>query len=100
VTPNGEEPLPFALSEAAGLLHGMGLGTKNRQNQTAELCRQYLREHHRDKAVLVEEFIEEFEGARESADVTRWGKFTDAKRSEKEMLARLEAHFENWLNPK
>jgi integrase len=37
----------------------MGLGTKNRQKQTADICKQHLREKYRDKLGLVEEFIVE-----------------------------------------
>jgi hypothetical protein len=48
---------------------------------------------------LVEEFILEFEGDRKNCDVTRWDRFTDIKDIRKEMLRRLEAHFEKWLNP-
>ena len=50
-------------------------------------------------AGLVEEFILEFEGAGKNCDVTRWDRFTDIKAIKKEMLKRLEAHFEKWLNP-
>jgi hypothetical protein len=35
----------------------MGLGTKNRQKQTADICKQHLREKYRDQRQLVEEFI-------------------------------------------
>lgn len=77
----------------------MGLGTKNRQKQTADICRQHLREKYRDKLGLVEEFIVEFEGARKECDITRWGQFTDIKDIKEEMLGRLESHFEKWLNP-
>jgi hypothetical protein len=49
----------------------MGLGTKNRQKQTADICKQYLREKYRDKLGLVEEFIVEFEGARKVSPVTQ-----------------------------
>ena len=31
----------------------MGLGTKNRQKQTADICKQHLREKYRDKLRLV-----------------------------------------------
>jgi hypothetical protein len=72
----------------------MGLGTKNRQKQTAELCKQHLREMYRNQRGLVEEFILEFEGDRKNCDVTRWDRFTDIKDIKKEMLKRLEAHFE------
>jgi hypothetical protein len=77
----------------------MGLGTKNRQKQTADICKQHLREKYRDKLGLVEEFIVEFEGARKDYDVTRWTRFTDIKDIKEEMLKRLEVHFEKWLNP-
>jgi len=77
----------------------MGLGTKNRQKQTADICRQHLREKYRDKLGLVEEFIVEFEGARKECDITHWGQFTDIKDIKEEMLGRLESHFEKWLNP-
>ena len=43
--------------------------------------------------------ILEFEGDRKNCDVTRWDRFTDIKDIKKEMLKRLEAHFEKWLNP-
>src|SRR5258707_7425011 len=88
--------------------HNMGLGTKNRQKQTADICKQHLREKYRDQRGLVpqsltwctmEEFILEFEGAHKNCDVTRWDRFTDIKDVKKEMLKRLEAHFEKWLNP-
>jgi len=74
----------------------MGLGTKNRQKQTADICKQHLREKYPDKLGLVEEFIVEIEGPAKNCDVTRWGQFTDIK---KEMFQRLEAEFEHWLNP-
>ena len=77
----------------------MGFGTKNRQKQTADICKQYLREKYRDRLELVEEFIVEIEGAAKNWDVTRWGQFTDIKDIKKEMLKRLEEHFEKWLNP-
>jgi hypothetical protein len=54
---------------------------------------------YRDQRGLVEEFILEFEGDRKNCDVTRWDRFTDIKDITKEMLKRLEAHFEKWLNP-
>ena len=70
----------------------MGLGTKNRQKQTADICKQHLREKYREKLGLVEEFIVEIED--KNCDVTRWGQFNDVKDIKKEMV-----HFENWLNP-
>ena len=77
----------------------MGLGTKNRQKQTADICKQHLREKYRDKLGLVEEFIVECEGTRKDCDITRWGQFADIKDIKEEMLTRLEVHFEKWLNP-
>ena len=77
----------------------MGLGTKNRQNQTAEVCKQHLRDTHKDCLALVEEFIGEFEGTGKNHDLTRWSQFTDIKGIQDEMLQRLDAHFEQWLNP-
>jgi len=77
----------------------MGFGTKNRQKQTADICKQHLREKYRDRLESVEEFIVEIEGTRKNCDMTRWGQFTDIKDIKKEMLKRLEGHFEKWLNP-
>jgi hypothetical protein len=47
----------------------------------------------------VEEFIVETEGAPKNCDVTRWGQFSDIKGIKQEILKRIEAHFEKWLNP-
>ena len=76
----------------------MGLGTKNRQKQTADLCKQHLRQRYPDKLGLVEEFIADIEGPLKNSDVTRWGQFTDIRDIKKELFQRLEAQFENWLN--
>jgi hypothetical protein len=76
----------------------MGLGTKNRQKQTADLCKQYLRQRYPDKLGLVEEFIVEIEGPAKNCDVACWSQFTDIKDIKKEMFQRLELKFENWLN--
>ena len=76
----------------------MSLGTKNRQKQTAELCKQHLRQKYPDKLALVEEFIVEIEGPSQNRDVIRWGQFTDIKGVKKEILRRLEIRFEDWLN--
>jgi hypothetical protein len=77
----------------------MALGTKNRRRQTAEVCKQHLRQKYRDRLSLVEEFISEFEGAGKDSDLTRWSSFTDVRGIDKEMLQRLDAFFETWLNP-
>jgi hypothetical protein len=58
-----------------------------------------VRYKYRQQARLVEEFILEFEGAGKNADLTRWSRFTDVRGIDKEMLQRLDAHFETWLNP-
>ena len=50
----------------------MPLGTKNRQIQTANLCKQHLREKHHDKLRLGEEYIVEMNG--NNHDVSNWGR--------------------------
>ena len=77
----------------------MGLGTKNRQTQTAEVCKLHLRDRHKNCLALVEEFIHEFEGTGKSNDPTRWSQFADIKGIQEEMLNRLDEHFNKWLNP-
>ena len=77
----------------------MGLGTKNRQNQTAEICKLHLREAHKECLALVEEFIHEIEGTGKNHDITWWSQFADIKGIREEMLKRLDAQFEKWLNP-
>ena len=76
----------------------MALGTKNRQKQTADICKQHLRQKYPDKLALVEEFIVEIEGPPQNCDLTRWGQFTDIRDIQKEMLQRLETQFESWLH--
>lgn len=49
--------------------------------------------------MIVEEFVVEFEGTGKNHDVKRWSQFADIKRSDEEMLKRLDEHFEKWLNP-
>lgn len=75
----------------------MGLGTKNRQKQIADLCQEHLRSTHKEQLALVEEFISEFESGEEAPAC--WSRFCDLKRDNREMLERLEAHFQSWLNP-
>jgi hypothetical protein len=77
----------------------MSLGTKNRQIQTADVCRQHLREKHADKLGLVEEFIAEIEGTGKNHDIANWGKFADASWNHETMLNRLDHDFDKWLNP-
>ena len=76
----------------------MSLGTKNRQKQTAQLCKEHLRQKYPDKLALVEEFIVEIEGPTVTRDVTRWSQFSGIRDIKKDMLQRLEAQFENWLS--
>ena len=69
------------------------------KNKRQTFASSILREKYRDQRGLVEEFIVEIEGAPKNCDVTRWSRFTDIKDIKREMLKRLEAHFEKWLNP-
>ena len=53
---------------------GAQYGIRNQEpaeTNRADICKQHLREKYRDQRGLVEEFILEFEGARENCDVTR-----------------------------
>jgi hypothetical protein len=77
----------------------VALGTKNRQIQTAETCKEHLREMHREKGGLVEEFIAETEGTGKNYDPAKWGRFADAGWKNDEMLKRLDLEFDHWLNP-
>ena len=77
----------------------MSLLTKNRQIQTTEVCKQHLRENHQHQLALVEEYIVEIEGTGKNHDVGKWGQFADASWKNDEMLRRLDAAFEKWLNP-
>jgi hypothetical protein len=76
----------------------MGLGTKNRQNQTAELCREHLRTTYASQGTLVEDFINEIEGTGKSKDILQWGQFTNMDRDTAAMLGRLDGKFNRWLN--
>ena len=77
----------------------MALGTKNRQQQSAEICKLHLREKNPDNLRLVNEFIVEIEGTGKNHDVSNWGRFADASWKNDEMLKRVDAEFEKWLNP-
>ena len=78
---------------------GMALGTKNRQSETAQVCKLHLREKYRDKPGLGEEFIVEIEGAGRSHDAANWLRFSDASWKNDEMLKRVDREFETWLSP-
>ena len=72
----------------------MSLGTKHRLQQSADLCKQHLRE----KNPLVEEFIAEFEG-KDRDHPKCSSQFADLRQMDAEMLQRVDAAFEKWLNP-
>ena len=74
----------------------MSLGTKNRLQQNATICRDHLRATFADKPELVSEFIAETEGASEDA-AAAWAQFSDLSRSRTAMLARVEEAFREWL---
>ena len=76
----------------------MGIGTKNRQNQTAELCKEHLRDTYASQGVLVEDFIVELEGSGKTKDILAWGRFTNMDRDTPAMLGRLDETFNKWLN--
>ena len=76
----------------------MGIGTKNRQNQTAELCREHLRSSYASHGTLVEDFIREIEGTGKAQDILVWGWFTNMDRDTADMLGRLDETFNKWLN--
>ncbi|MCX8494038.1 MAG: hypothetical protein ORN23_07400 [Chthoniobacterales bacterium] len=76
----------------------MGIGTKNRQNQTAELCKEHLRGTYASQGVLVEDFIGEIEGSGKSKDILKWAQFTNMDRDTTAMLGRLDEKFNKWLN--
>lgn len=75
----------------------MGLGTKNRQKQTGDLCKEHLRTTYPAQRVLVEDFIREIEGTGKAADVSNWGQFTDLAHNTGEMLNRVDERFGKWL---
>lgn len=76
----------------------MGLGTKNRQAQTADLCKDHLRQSYASQGTLVEDFILEIEGTGKTKDILQWGQFTNMDRDQTAMLGRLDDKFNNWLN--
>jgi hypothetical protein len=79
-------------------LSDMGLGTKNRQNQTADLCKEHLRTTHVAQGILVEDFILEIEGSGKAKDILKWGQFTDMSHDIGAMKERLDEQFTKWLN--
>ena len=74
----------------------MGLGTKNRQLQTAEVCKEHLRSKYAAQRGLVEDYITELEGP--GGEVAQWGRFTDVSRNTAKMLERLDEQFGKWLS--
>ncbi|XHR30893.1 MAG: hypothetical protein ACFUZC_10075 [Chthoniobacteraceae bacterium] len=75
----------------------MSLGTKNRQKQTADLCKEYLRTTYPAQRVLVDDFIAEIEGTGKVQDITKWGQFTDLSQKTDAMIKRLDEAFKKWL---
>ena len=71
----------------------MGLGTKNRQKQTADLCKEHLRTNYPEQRVLVENFIAEIEETGKAQDIAKWGQFTDLSRQTAPMLKRVDETF-------
>jgi hypothetical protein len=47
----------------------------------------------------MEEYIVEIEGDGKNQDLAKWAQFADASWRNEEMLKRLDAEFETWLNP-
>jgi len=80
-------------------LGSMALGTKNRHQQTAQVCKHHLWEKNQSNLGLVNEFIAEIEGTGKDHDVSKWGQFADASWKNDEMLKRLDQAFKKWLNP-
>ena len=76
----------------------MGLGTKNRQHQTAEFCKAHLRAKYPSQGVLVEDFIREIEGTGKANDPTQWSQFTDLSYDNEKLVERLEEQFNKWLS--
>ena len=76
----------------------MGVGTKNRHSQTADLCREHLRQAYASQRGLVEDFILEIEGSGKSRDILQWGQFTNMDRDPALMLGRLGEKFNRWLS--
>ena len=76
----------------------MGLGTKNRQAQTADLCKDHLRQSYASQGTLVEDFILDIEGTGKTKDILKWGQFTNMDRDQAAMLGRLDDKFNRWLN--
>lgn len=73
----------------------MSVGTKNRLQQTATMCKEHLRQCFPEQGDLVNEFIAEIEGA--ARDATAWTQFADLKRNPADLVANAEAAFREWL---
>ena len=74
----------------------MSFGTKNRQKQTADACKEHLRTSYASQRVLVEDFIGEIEG--KDRDATALQQFTDQSWNTAAMLKRVDQKFQGWLN--
>ena len=75
----------------------MLIGSRNRQIQTTELCKEYLRQKYETELLFVEAFIIETEGTGTKRHGAHWGEFTDSSWKNEELLIRLGEHFEKWL---
>ena len=73
----------------------MSLGTKNRQKQIADACKEHLRTSYASQRTLVEDFIGEIEGKDHVA--TAWQQFTDQSWNTAAMLKRVDEKFQGWL---
>jgi len=70
----------------------------SRQKQTAEMCKQHLARKYSNKLALVKKFNQTIEGSDKSSDILRWNQFTDIRGIIEEMLNRVDASFDRWLN--
>jgi hypothetical protein len=70
---------------------------EERQSRTGELCKQYLRLHHRNNLPLVEDFILEIEGSERDGDGSKWESFLDLRSITDEGLKPLDLEFARWL---
>jgi len=77
----------------------MKIETKERMQESAELCKQHLARKYSNKLALVNKFTWAIEGSDKSSDCCRWNQFTDVRGIIEETLNRVDAAFEKWLNP-
>jgi hypothetical protein len=75
------------------------LRAESRQAAIVHLWKQNLRQRHRNKSGLVEQFILEVEG--EGHDVTKWSRFAEASENGDSIAfwKRMDAEWREWSNP-